>query len=616
VGTLSRLLPAVLLLGATWLLAWQKGGSIAAADWLPEAILAALLLGTVLVSGAGVRPPGIALGGLAALIALAAWAAISIGWSSSPPGARDEALLTVLYAATLAVALVTLRTLRERTGAVGLCVAALTSIALATAIKLIVAPDGSLFPGGRLFFPITYVNAVAALFVLGVWPAAVLAAQRTAPIVVRAAALGAGCALLATSIMAQSKGSALGLLVSAIVVFAVSPQRLRLLAPTAVLLACAAVGFRPLTAPYRATTGASLEAAIRRGGLLVLALAAAGVVAGAVLAACDRRWEPGPRARRIAGLAVLAVLVAALAAGAALFLARHDHPGRFVEAKWAAFKRYVPVGSAGATTSTHLLSLGSNRYDFWRVALDSFADHPVAGVGARGYYSAYLLERRSNETPLRAHSLYLDEAAEGGLVGLALLLATLGLLLAALVRRRREAPAIAALGAAAYFLAHAGVDWMWTFPALGIPLFLLIGAGAAGGSRPLPRAASLGGATLAFAVAVLAFAPPYLSSRFTARAYSSPARAADDLRWARRLDPLSLNPSFARWRLATTPAERVAALEAARALEPRSIAVLYHLGLAQLAAGDRGAARTTLARALALDPRDGPIKRALRTARR
>ena len=29
------------------------------------------------------------------------------------------------------------------------------------------------------------------------------------------------------------------------------------------------------------------------------------------------------------------------------------------------------------------LTIGSNRYDFWRVAVHEFAHHPVAGIGAR-----------------------------------------------------------------------------------------------------------------------------------------------------------------------------------------------------------------------------------------
>ena len=55
------------------------------------------------------------------------------------------------------------------------------------------------------------------------------------------------------------------------------------------------------------------------------------------------------------------------------------------------------------TTSTHLLTLGSNRYDFWRVAIHQFREHPVGGIGARGFRVAYLGARRSPETPARAH---------------------------------------------------------------------------------------------------------------------------------------------------------------------------------------------------------------------
>src|SRR5438309_2309879 len=376
----ARLAPLAALLATPWLLAWHAHGSIATGDWLPAAILGALILATVLASGAAVVPERTALWGLGGLAGLAAWTAISIGRSPSPSGARNEAMLAALYAVALGVPLFTLRTLRERATAIGVAVAALTSIALATAVKITVAPDASLFPGGRLDFPITYVNATAALFMLGFWPAVMLAARRGSPAAARAAALAAACALLSTGALAQSKGSAIGLAVSTVVVFAVVPQRLRLLVPTTLAAAATAVAFRTLTAPYRATSSEALDTAIRHGGIAVLVLTGAGALLGAGLAAADRRAVPGPQARRLIGVLVLSALLACLAGSGAEFFARHDHPVAFLQGKWESFKKDVPVGTQ-ETGSTHLLSLGSNRYDFWRVALDEFRRHPLAGIG-------------------------------------------------------------------------------------------------------------------------------------------------------------------------------------------------------------------------------------------
>jgi O-antigen ligase len=72
-----------------------------------------------------------------------------------------------------------------------------------------------------------------------------------------------------------------------------------------------------------------------------------------------------------------------------------------------------------------------------------------------------------------AHSLYLETAAELGLVGLALLLALAG---SVAVAARRAAPAAAGPVAvlAAYGL-HAGVDWDWELPALTLVALVLAG---------------------------------------------------------------------------------------------------------------------------------------------
>jgi tetratricopeptide (TPR) repeat protein len=338
---------------------------------------------------------------------------------------------------------------------------------------------------------------------------------------------------------------------------------------------------------------------------------AAGAAIGLVYAALDRRIAIGPRGSRRAGRLVLAALVAVLAVGTAGFFASVQSPREFAAQRWHEFT-HQQTARAG---SSHLALLGSNRYDFWRVALDEARAHPLAGIGGRGFYSAYLLHRRSEETPLRAHSLYLDVLAETGIPGLVLLLVGIGAPLALLARRLRRPTCVAAFGAAASFFTHAAVDWIWTVPAVGIPALLLLGVGCAGGGRRgLGSKASAGVAVAAAAAALLAFAPGWLSYRYVAAAYRS-ADPAPDLRRARQFDPLSLDPYFAAWRLARTPAEGVAALEGARRLEPTSVAVLYQLGLAYRRAGQRAAALAALQRAAQLDPREASIRTAVRSVR-
>jgi O-antigen ligase len=610
-----RAIPTALLVGVAWSLAWALTGSVDAADWLPFAIGAGVLLAAVLLSGAAVRPTQAAAAGLVALVALAGWAALSLTWSAVPSLARDEALLTALYAITLAVPLVTLREPEERHAALLAVVAGAGLLAVAAAVALrFGARPLERYDSGRLNFPISYQNAQAAAFLVAFWPAVALAARVRGAVAGRAAALGAAVAVLGGGLLTQSKGAALGLAVSALFFFAVCPVRLRALVPAVVAAALVGSSFTVLTAPYRADTHSAEAAAIRSAGTRTLWLVAAAVAIGIVYALVDRRLAVPERARRIAGALVVAAVLAGAAAGAGAFFVAVDHPIGFFHAKWRSFK-HLPTHERA---STHLLSLGSNRYDFWRVAAHEFRRHPLAGIGARGFGPAYLKERRSNESPARAHSLPLETASEQGVVGLLLLVSALGLPLAAGLRRVGGAARAGALAGAVYWIAHASVDWTWTFPAAAIPFFLVLGIAAAETEAPRLRPLlARSAAAVAVLVSVLAFAPPWLSARFTNGSYdASPPAAARDLRWARRLDPLSVEPLIARATLARSPRRAIPPLERAVELEPRVPDLRYLLGLGYLRAGRVADARRSLVEAKRLDPRDKTIDAALRAARR
>jgi hypothetical protein len=606
-----RLVPTAVLVAATLVLAWLERGSIVAEHWLPYAIVAALVLATAVLSGATVRPGRLSLVALSALLALALWAAISLAWSSAPSLARDEALLTAFYAIAFATPLLTLRNSFDRAAAVAIVALGLTALAAAIGLALWLGadPERMIFDG-RLIYPVTYTNAQAALTLVGFWPAAALAARPRAPSVVRALACGGAAGLLAGWLITQSKGGGIALLVSALLVFAVCPGRLRLLVPVAIAAGTAAAAASPLMAPFR-TAG---ERPIERAGLALLLVLAAATAAGLAYAVIDRRVRVAPRVRAAAGALVLAGLAAALAGAAVAFVVRTDDPRRFVEEKWEAFASLPERRDEGAT---HFTSLGSNRYDFWRVSLAEFERRPVVGMGARGFRAAYLEHGRSHETPVRAHSLPVEVLAEQGLVGFLLLVLALGVALALAARRLPTLPAVAALGAGTYWLVHASVDWIWTVPPTGVLLFLLLGIAASGDCHPRAlsrRARWLAGFALV-ALAVVAFAPPWLSSRLTTRTLSgSSSSPARDLDRARQLDPLSVAPLTAEAALAASAADAVLPLERAAELEPRSAGIQYLLGLAYLDAGRKQAARERLRIARRLYPQGDVIVQALRRA--
>ena len=134
-----------------------------------------------------------------------------------------------------------------------------------------------------------------------------------------------------------------------------------------------------------------------------------------------------------------------------------------------------------------LASVQSNRYAYWKVAVATFADHPLQGEGSGSFRAIWLREREFREVIRDAHSLYLETAAELGLVGLlSLALLVAGCAVAAV----RAGPALPGAAAAlAAFALHAGIDWDWELPALTLVALALAARLIAAGEPRTPAAA-------------------------------------------------------------------------------------------------------------------------------
>lgn len=607
--TAIRSLPTVCVCASIVVLAWHRDGSVLAADWLPYAMIVALLVASILLSSAGCisRHP-LACAALAGGFGL--WTGISAIWSPVPALARDEFLLSALYVLALALQALTLRTARSRTLAVAIFVLTLGASAVGVAVQARFGADPvGMYPDGRLTAPVSYVNAQAALFLVGLWPALVLAARRGERTAIRAVALAAAVAMLAGWLGAQSKGGAIAIALSTVIVFAVLPGRLRLLVPTLIATLLVAAQYHPLTAPFREQGDVDIA---RNAGGVALLLTAAALVLGVAYSLADSRLRVSRNARTAAAIAVAAAAVVLIALGAWEANRRVDEPRTWLSDQWESFKSSQET----ETGSSHLVNLGSNRYDFWRVSLAGFRDHPVGGVGGRGFGPLYLQERRSYETPARAHSLPLDALLETGLIGFALLAATFAAMVAALVRRRETVAGAAAFGALIYFAIHATGDWVWTFPAVGLPIFALVGTALASerGRPVMGRTAAVSAAAVTV-FALVAFLPPWLSARITDAALAG-TTSPDSLRWATRLDPLTVEPYLAEAALADRPEEAIPPLEQAAEHEPRSAAVRLYLGRAYLDAGRTEEAERELLVARELFPGDEEIAEELARARR
>ncbi|MCW2998324.1 MAG: hypothetical protein JWN65_1873 [Solirubrobacterales bacterium] len=461
------LLPRLLMLSGPVVLAFFSGGFGEQALLVALTAAALALAWTALATPARELVPSSAAARLAvgSLVLFAGWVALSTTWAPLGARARLDAERAALYAIVLLAGTCLWRArdaARQVEPAVALGTLVVTAYGLAgRLLPGLVTQHPSASAGGRLDQPLTYWNAQGALAALGFVLCARLAGDRERSWAVRAAGAAGAAPLAAGVAMSFSRGAIVALAAGLIV--------LLVLAPTWTQLRAVAI---------------CLEAGV------------AGTIA-CEIAPAVRTLEGSSGTREWQGAAVLVVLLAAMAAGAALltWAARAEAAGttrlgRLPLPSWAGAAATVVVcslivvpvaigrggdGPQFGATSQRLQTASSNRYAYWKVALQTFADHPLAGVGTGGYAVEWL-ERRSIDDRVRdAHSLELETLAELGLVGALLLAGALGGV--ALCARRVQArdPGLAAgpVAALTVWAVHSAVDWDWELPALTLLAFTL-----------------------------------------------------------------------------------------------------------------------------------------------
>jgi len=622
--------------------------------WAPGGLIVLALLAIALLAGAprwtgwaGIPiPVRIAVGALAAYTALSF---LSILWAGVPGDAWEGANRTLLY--LLVFALFACWAQTGVTAALLLCgwVLAMVGVGLFVLLHIDAAASATrliaLLPGGRLVYPAGYVNANAAQWLMAAWPALLLARERRLPWWLRGALAGGAVLLAEVALLGQSRGSVYAEPVMLVLVFALLPGRVRtfaLLAPVAAGIAVVApavlrVGDRVSVleaanggvAPHSPAVLHGATAAVHAAVVATLLGALAVGVVVAVGAALERRrtLSPTAAARVHKGVAAVAIalLIALLAGGWAVAgnpVARAHHA-------WDTFKSPKGYGANSNTGSRLTSGLGSSRYDFYRVALDEFAAHPLLGIGADNFAEPYLAHGRSTETPRYPHSVEMRTLAQTGLVGALLAVVGLGAALLAawraLAQRHPDAALARAVAAAAvagfaYWVVHGSFDWFWEFAGLGAPAFALLGLACALAPRTpeqaapreqrprWPLAVALGVAALA---AIVSLAAPWLSSlevESAARVWvRSPAQAYARLDHAARLNPLSDEPYVVAGSIALRLGEYAHAdHEFALALQrtPGDAYATLERGAIASAGGDRREALALLQRAVRLAPRD------------
>jgi hypothetical protein len=340
-------------------------------------------------------------------------------------------------------------------------------------------PKRSYGAGGRLEQPITYWNAEGLLAGLGLLLCVRLAGDRSRPAPIRLAAAAACAPLGAGVYLSYSRGALAVTVLGLIVLVAAAPTRSQLRAVSIGLAAGGAAAFSSSAFDGVASL-AGTAAEQQRDGAIVLMLLVL-IMAGAALTnlICLRAEESGrarlgllPYARRLPAVAGVAVALCAVGLVAG---------GLGENAK----------AESAAPTASRFTTVGSVRYEYWRVGLEAFRREPLRGVGAGGYRVVWRQERRVPYAVTQVHSLPIEMAAELGLPGLLLLGTFVGAVGVAGRRalRRRTPLAPGAVAVCLAWLLHATIDWDWQLPAVTLPALVLAAGLLAESERRLPGTA-------------------------------------------------------------------------------------------------------------------------------
>lgn len=622
----ALLAPAALLLG----LALGEGGygvsprHIAGlAAWLVVAALLALGAASRATIGRPLYWGGGLIGGLAL------WSALSSLWSGSVELSVIEADRVLAYLGFFLAAFLIAQTeqTRQRFGeglAIALALTALLSLGSRLLPDLISVANG-LGSNARSSYPLGYWNANGVAF--GIAAALMLwLCRRSLATGLRWAAVAVLPAILVALYLTYSRGGLLAVLVAAGCLLILSHDRLWMLGT----LAAGALGALPAVLSIQAheSLAQNYDNPSTPGqGVTVLLILLAGTALALLLFAGMRRLEArqgrltgralalsrNPRALSLLGAAVAVVAIAAAIAVA----------GR-------AWSQFTTSDIEMPTPQQRIGSFsGAGRSEFWRVALDAFAEQPLRGHGAGTYLFSWDELRHISQPVHDAHSLYLEAFAELGTVGGVLVLALVLTLLwtgfaAWREERGRARELYAALFATALaFAVGAAIDWLWEVAAMGAVFFLASGAlvaarcaqlsrrRAAGGEQAEQRRFGLAVAGLAAAwIAALALVGPLLVTRELHSAEAAAERgelanAVEHAENARSIEPWAASPYVLLGLLAKAQGEYpLAASRFSQAIdrEDRNWQLYYLRAGAEREAGDEAAAAADLARARQLNP--------------
>ncbi|MEA2448518.1 MAG: hypothetical protein QOG63_450 [Thermoleophilaceae bacterium] len=620
------------------LIIWAlEHGGYPATTWYPGALflLAALVLAALALPRRAPVPRATAIAAVL-LFAYAGWSYLSIGWADDGGVAWDAANRTALFATVFA--LVALWPMRARPAAVALGVLAFAVAAIG--VGELIACAGSSHPehwfiSARFADPAGYANANVALWMIAFFPCVALGGTRSVPPSIRAAALASAVVVGELALLGQSRAWQFAAPIAALVFIAAARERTRTVFALLAVVVAGALAAGPVLDVYDTIiAGDPIGPAIGSARDATIAAAIVLGVLAYVAAVYDRRVAVPEKAARTTGraLAVTAACVALLAV--ALVVTSGDFGSR-VSRAWHTFVKGTEPEGPNARFG---VTLGSQRYDFWRVAWHQFKRAPLTGAGADNFQQDYLRERRSDQEPRYPHSVEMRTLGQTGLIGLLLFGGAIVAGIAGALRAVRARPpgpggaaAVGGLAVFAYWLVHASGDWLFEYSGVAAAAFAALGLACALQPRVViavrgrRRAAATrrrsllrAGAALAAVLLALSLVGPWLAERYVQNAAASwkgdPKGAFDDLSRAASLNPLSARAQLVAGTIALQLGRKGEAAQKFRAALDRNPADTYallELGVLSADGGDAKAGKALLARAHSLNPRDDTIAGAL-----
>lgn len=420
---------------------------------------------------------------LGIMLALAAWTALAaLVWTQSQEGSIIEVsrVVTLLGFLLVLILLQGKEGIRRSLAAVGAAAVVIAAVALLSRFHpswfdLPVLPDN--YPKARLNHPVGYWNGLASVMAMGI-AALLWSATWSRDLVSRVLSTAAIPILALVIYMTASRGGAIEAGAAIVVLLALAPGRLRLLARMALpavfsVLLIVMVNRRP---ELRDNLGGVADAQGTEMILLTILVVIVGAGAAWLLETrlLSRVKLPSMN-RKLTGRIGLA-----LAAAAVVFVAGGLLTG-FIDEKWAEFKR--PIDTSSATVNRLETVSSGERYEQWQSAIEAGKTEVLTGIGPGAYEYWW---SRAGDGPgfvKNAHSLYLEGFAELGIPGLLLTLALVLTPIAVAGRAasrnaaddRRPAFAAAAAGMTAFAVA-AGIDWAWELTVLPATFIVLVAA--------------------------------------------------------------------------------------------------------------------------------------------